>query len=177
MSQIIDSGAALLAESRHNHDRAIADLAKATEHRDAVQARIVALGAKRSEIAARRAAGKGDDLADGAALQIVALDLEGLTNDLLPAAEAEVKAATANVQRAAVQVSTAERRLARTEDEATLAALVPHLGALADKLYATLVEVKALNGRLGQRDCWAPSHALQQELRRLEHSVFIARPA
>lgn len=174
---MINPRAALLAEARHNHDRAIADQSKATEHRDAVQARIVALGAKRQEIAARRAAGKGDDLADGAALQIVALDLEGLTNDLLPAAEADVKAATGNVQQAAVQVSTAERELARAEDEATLAALVPHVDKLATLLHAALVEVKALNGRLGRRDSWAPTHALQQELRRLEHSVFIARPA
>jgi hypothetical protein len=96
----IENAAFALAEARQHQDRAAVELAKAVEHRDAVQARILAAHQQRSELAARRSSGQEhDEFALGAKLQVIAIDLESLTDDLLVKADAGVKAAQAKRRR------------------------------------------------------------------------------
>jgi hypothetical protein len=157
-----------VAAARQNLDRANAELAKATEHRDRVASNIQGFLNEKAEIAAKRKAGSGDDYADASRLQLIALDLEGL-HDLHAQANLDVTAAQGNVQQVIHQASLAEQGARHAEDEEMLAKLVPHVRNLAEIFGATLAELKAVNARLGRRDSWKPSPALIAEIRRLEH--------
>lgn len=176
MTDTIDGLAVAVATARQHQERAKAVLEQAEAYSGNVSERIAAKHAEKGEIAKRRAAGKGEDDFDAGRLTLIASDLDAL-NELLAAAERDVKAAQANVEAAGAQVAEAERRLGVERDRVLLEKLADHSEKLAVLLGQTVQEAKELAARHGWREVWRPSHTFQQEMRRLEHSTYIVRAA
>ncbi len=141
-------------------------LIAAKEDAGPIQQRLADIGAKRAEIAARRAAGdkRETDAGDLAVLDLDAAELQ----KLVAVADAVVVARHAERTQAAAALATARDALARAEAAAQLGALVDHAVKLEGLFDRTLAAIGTLEQRLGHvgRPSWVPSRGFYDAMRR-----------
>lgn len=151
--------------------RAEADLAahrrvtaQAQEAEGQIAARIADIDAKRAAIRERRADGDRRD-GDGAELELLALDREGLAEMLAEAAQNRTEAQERE-ERAGRVVATARHALQHAEDQAALAALKQHADAIGRVLFETVEAMAEVGRRVGSHNFrWQPDDALMGRLR------------
>ncbi len=162
----IAAAAHALAAATAQHDHAREGLVKAEAARSLIAERIEAKEMERSALIARRQAGKGQD-GDGARLELIRIDLEGLA-EMLKAEDANVSAALVPLNERMSRTQSAQYTLTQIEHETMEAALIEHAGKLDELMLETLQQIAALHAPLGRgKPRWAPSSALWSELRRL----------
>lgn len=166
MTNAIEAAAMQVAAAVAQLERTRAELAQAESGRRRVADRIEVLENERANIIARRRAGAGQG-DDGAQLELIRADLEGLA-DLLRDADRQVAAAQGPHVEADRAVHIARAAMQRVEQEIAEQQLVAHAGRLDELLRATLGQLRELHGVLGRgKPVWAPSVELYGELRRL----------
>jgi hypothetical protein len=167
----INAAAYEVSRAFANLQRVNADLATAEVEHGRIEARTAALDSKRREIVSRRQAGDARPN-DGADLELIAADREGLSS-ILVEAEAAVGAAQKLVQKAKQALNEAQRGMQIVEDSAALDQLVAHAGRLDALLLATAGQISETQARLGHtgRPVWAPNPELFRVLRKLTAAV------
>lgn len=126
--------------------------------------RIADLDTRRAAIGARRQDGDRRE-GDGAELELLTLDRQGLAEMLAEAAQTRAEAQEAE-QQAAQVAGFARQALQHAEDQATLAALKAHADAVGRVLRQTVEEMAAIGRRIGSHNFrWQPDSALMDRLR------------
>lgn len=156
-AQRVAKAEALLAEQQRV-------AAQANEARDGIHARIAALDARRDGIKRRRLDGDARN-GDGAELELIALDREGL-EELGREAAATVAERVNEESSAASALEAARAELARAEDLAEIDALKQHADAVGAVMLETVRAIGAVGRRIGGHNFrWVPSEALLDALR------------
>jgi hypothetical protein len=164
----IRAAAAALAEAKVEAEQSAVVLKDANSAVSEIRERLDALENERSEIVAARKAGDVHNGNDGARLQEIAADSEGLKE--IYAERSAIHAAAAAVSAAHSQaITAAESSLAHATNQAMLADLKVVASDLDQRLLSTIVEMSAVAKRLGMsRAPWIPTSLLANYLRRLE---------
>jgi hypothetical protein len=134
--ETLKSLAASIVTAEAAVDLAATRVADAAGARNKILARISAYTAERTVISARRAGGDHQP-GDGASLELIAVDREGL-EDLMPAAEAELAAANGEHADATRALQASRVAYKREEARQQIAALDAHADELTNLLFKTL---------------------------------------
>jgi hypothetical protein len=162
VSDAITDAALTLERAAADLADAVAVLQAATSQSDTVTARATALDAARAEIVARRAAGQPHD-DDGAVLEMIRADVEGLA-PLATAAGSALNEARTTHAAAVTARARAATALTKAEDTTLIDALKERAHELDGLMVDVLARLDAAERRMHQQPMFCGSNALRTSL-------------